>query len=1662
METDDPLQRLRILQRDLTAFAESRLPNVARLSAELDASIEDLKKLLEKKKKNQASRKELDPNTTPKPETVRIQDADYKVNEDFRQAALLVADELDLDELEAAKLCIDASPVDMSQVDTTLPYRAVLRYHDHRQALLECLRLVLQQRDNLDDLEESNRPYFIERVDALVKGADGGASGFWNKCIAGLGEVEGALKKVEDHRQTMLMTGADLQGDQAEAMEAQRLLLTRQHELLAGIMTILLRLDVVGEVDFRALMSKAASLEAPLDITIHYLPIIIGASSLFGERTIASSTAHNLHKLFAAGPAQQQWKQPNLKAATIVCWLAEYNSRFADPHADPMLAVADRQKAEQERSDLFMQAVRDKAFHLLLAACKFAKPEVWHDPAKLGLVGFLLAESQTVSADAPPASDEFATLLAAELQGFTKSFVGNQPDVVRRLKSEEDDQRRLKFSLPPSEPSRYEPDLERFIVIMSYAFQDDPDAAQDFWSDRESNLYGFLRWVSQRLPTPRVAAFCELLRSIASDPKSANQAHRFLLEDTAMVSGKLRKTYSVSWAQIFAELDTYASSLRDRPAAPQAAGQDASAVGIDYVEGVETGIMLEAYLRLASHICRVSPDARNWLLREQSFHLGDNMFSLAASGIEGRIQASCFNMLSAMLTDKSTEVNDGMWVMLDDRIAGGGPAGSSVPRPQMAGRPPIAERHYLQRYNDRPETATAFVALLNALVTPSVAQADLTLDTLPFPENLGAATRHAGIDAYVDFAIGIVFGLSYNHARAGSDTTEIDVLRYTCLEFVFQCLSSFNEDLMLLANVSNIAVDSAIRTSSLATYARLHPFARVMEWLFNNNVTAMLFVTTQQNGDMLNGLDANSPPVQATLKGVQVMNLAMKLQATYFDIVRPVIKTQSTSRARVVANPALASFDEVILSQLSAVVDIAGFTASRHADLSLEALSLLQKLSGSRKLSETADLGSGRVRVGNRLIGVLAEVSDAIAMELAPDFQIFEFDIETGEVPLKLVKAKATLGMLNSSLDASVSRPTVAHVLLGLHCNERTLEVAPHSAFAFGKSLFHAIVACAAQAPIALAPSNLSWLLGVKRGCLDVVLKLALSPLTSRLVREELRVMEFLAALSKNQVTAMASPLWDARSLADPEALLDSSALAIRDFLRVRELFFQYAGLELRAATEERAFSVQERTVSTLRGMINSPGGEQEPTLSIIELFDFLDIETAPALDVSGKYLAELDMSVCTKDDREIGTAYDLKTAEGLFVLRKRELEINGSIKDASEGQQLDDEIRATLASLLSKNNWHSIRIARIAALEGWTDLLSLMVTSGGLEQVDVAALALQGLQAILPRFEKSLSHSLDSAALLAKLTLGLVPAAITAFGRPMQQNANAAHEKLTSAFRVCLKTITDSGTGLALRDVCYRICCAVINSMPLKVVNGKPSPSPHAKQLLQLVHITGDRLLAVVTEDAFSGRGSTRVSAVLFLDALMALFQAGRVNAAMLRAVSKLNFVPVLIDTSIGSVASSFQGESGELITTLAYFHTALALLLRICRTADGTQLVLNSGFFAAISDSRLFSTDPDIGLDIDNPVALKEFYKLLSAVLRVITAIVVARGPSNAAMLQQAKSFLQQNRFSMQAVFKRTSAVQKTSGPPEKEAVDVANEFSKLMLVTGFLEVSALTSTP
>lgn len=129
----------------------------------------------------------------------------------------------------------------------------------------------------------------------------------------------------------------------------------------------------------------------------------------------------------------------------------------------------------------------------------------------------------------------------------------------------------------------------------------------------------------------------------------------------------------------------------------------------------------------------------------------------------------------------------------------------------------------------------------------------------------------------------------------------------------------------------------------------------------------------------------------------------------------------------------------------------------------------------------------------------------------------------------------------------------------------------------------------------------------------------------------------------------------------------------------------------------------------------------------------------------------------------------------------------------------------------------------------------------------------------------------------------------------------------------------------------------------------------------------------------------------------------------------------------------------------------------------------MLNAGLFPVIRASALFSTDPDIGLDVDNPAALKIFFELMLAVLKIVAAVLMARGVENSQMKDMVRDFLSENRGSLVAVFKRNAKIGwRSNGAQPSEEDDAmsvvlsecVDMYSLLISATGWLEVSTLWS--
>ncbi|KAL0263599.1 hypothetical protein SLS55_002580 [Diplodia seriata] len=1670
MADTDSLESLEGLHEDLLALSESRLPNIDRLFSELLVRVDEFKKLLDKPRKNDRSREAL------RNDTLEIDGEKYQVNDEFKQDVVRAADFIDLDEIEATRLCLAAQD-DAVELDRSLYAAAIIRFHKRRQFLLESLRLVLKQSHDPEGNEELATLFgeYVRKVLGIgeqMRLENGHA--YWQKCLASMGDIERWLQGLAD-----LMLAGNMVGKPAEEMEMidyQRGSLVRQHESLAAICTHLIKAGYTSIDNFRGLIGTLKTLNKHDVVLVHYVPIITSSISqlVSSERSSSLEDARALHKVVVAGKEGDGWKLRNFHAAVIVWWLVEYSGRYVDPA--PLNGV-DLDAEAEDRSQLFLDSIRDGAFHFMLSVSQDVRPNKWYDPAKARLLSFVLQDSPSLPPDPTAIAGFFQVIFTEQMQLFVDSFITNMPDTLRKLKVEEDDKRRMIHSRFHPGPVEQELHLERFFLIISYAFAESPDAAQSFWSDTDGNLYGFLQWAAKRQTTPRAAAFCEMLKSLTEGEDCAAAAHRFLQEEGIVASGKLRRTTSLSYQHILSELQFYATSIKEKPTpSPTMRYQRSAQDSDDYLVEPETGLMLECHLRLLTHLCRESSEARSWIFHNPNFPVVDMLLQLATIPTESRLRANVFNVLSSLLVAKTTPVGDSIWTQLDSWITHNSVPHAITSRATNPGSI-SPEKILFDTVATDYDEATAFMTLLTALVAPYVDESGLH-DTLPFPETLGSSYRMPGIDKYVDFALERVFG---QLCKKIEDPLQLHILRWHCLNFITVCLSTFNEDLVVFANSSSMHVDSAMQSSSLLAYVQLHPFARVMEWLFNDNVIASLFAAAHQDAAQVNTSSFDSPLLMSLGKSIEVLYQIMRLQNTYLDIERGGHRSKNATQKRRVANTALASFEDAVLNHLEIVVDLGLYCGTGHQDLILCSIHLLEKLTSSRKLVVSPMAGFGQRSDRSKVIGIMEKDndSDRIAKALTVEMSLDQREFERGpEAPGYLIK-EGILDFLNSCLEVIPNRPTVAHLLLGFSCGVSTLDIPEDGLFVAGHSLFHSILRLAVEYPEMIGDSFTPWSSTIKQKCINILMKLWRSPLSSAFVMTELRASEYFHSQMLRQHLADKHTLFAGTNIIDPEFIFNPSAVALEKFLQQRTAFFEYTARELHLVGGLP--TARARMQSTLLGLTILPDGEQMANPSVFDMFDFMELEVKGDLNLPElPLLGTLDFKVCRSSD---GPKYDLRHVHELISIKSSELRKAGRILSIVEEQQMQADGELVVAYCTSVNRREDIAHARSEVLKAWTQLMMVLLEKGEFDDSTRTSFILQALQVTLPKLEKAYSEDVNPAIDLADLARRLL-ANVNFKSKSIEEkgrSSDLAKDRLLQLFRVALSGIFCIMSNAVLREICYQICyrylrgtsndagkatttaalgrsfSATLNASVLNasaLVKSAAQPSTLSSQTMRTVKSAGSQLIDVVCDDSYAGQGTCRISALLFLDALVAL-SAREDERYIIDSLVRLNFIDVLVD-SIKLIPTELRNTSAADVPLLLSFIDAyLALLLRISQTKAGAAQVLNAGLFSSIRESQIFSTDPDFGFEIDNPHALRKFFDLMLSVLRVVNSVVVVRGPQNEQCRRQARDFVADNRASVVAVFKRAA---RKGGPGEQatgaDLEELVDAFCLLMAATGFLE--------
>ncbi|TVY19835.1 Nucleoporin [Lachnellula arida] len=990
-------ERFQALYADLVDLSEAKLSDPERLELQIEAQIPAFKSLLDKRTRNEESRKSL---ATGK---LDVDGEQYAINEEFQAASLRLADDLNIDELDAARLFLDSQDDTSGQPAHTA---AIIRFHQRRKSLLDCLHKITQISADID--QEDNVRRVLQAFVGRIVSSSESTTRYAQKCVSSMGDIKTWLQSLADKVNGASVLGQSQQPDFLETIQFQQTSLVIQHESLGLIVLWLVKLNHSKMADFDLVLDTLKKADRYDNLLLHYFPVLGAYISRFGGTegggTMAEAKSLN-DRLFAQD--QNPWALSYVHAAFRAWWLAEYSGWYVEINDG---SIPDNQLEDEttQRSKQFTEALKDGAFDFLLSISADAKPIDWHDPARQGLRQWLQRKTPVILNGSFQFSKVFQTALMEQLEAFIEAFITNLPDVLRKLRTDEDEQRQL------NQEHDHDLDLERFLVIISFSFEKRPKAAlEGFWDVRDGALMGFVHWASRRASTPLVTAFCEMLQSISEDEECATAAHDFLLDSGPQSSGKMRRTHSLSWNQIFKELTFFSSKIRDRPALPQPQTYRAGKPPSDFAEAEpESSMMLESYLRLITRLCAESTAVRTYLLQHASFHITELLFQLASSAIGPRLRACAFTTLRSFLSHKSRNVGQFMWTTLDIWVSGGYAPGSSAPKAASSGgatSSASAAGAILKGLTSGFEEPTAFVQLLHALVSPYEDDCGL-YDGLPFPEQLGISSRMPGIDPYIDYALGEVFGSRVSEL---TDIIQQRLLRLSCLEFITICLDTFNENLVIFASQSNVAVDTAISTSNLENYVLLHPFSRVMEWMFNDKVVTALFAAIHQEANDVCAAEPDSPLVLSLLKSIHVVTKVLDLQPTYLDIIKPLIKSHSTYRRSPVPNAAFTAFEDGILSHLNIIPDLGRYCGAGHPDLVIASLKLLEKLSASPRLTSGPTSGLSRGVDRNKALAALDDDAEEISKILLREMDV---NIDINGAPTVRNTSSSSGSLTSSSL----------------------------------------------------------------------------------------------------------------------------------------------------------------------------------------------------------------------------------------------------------------------------------------------------------------------------------------------------------------------------------------------------------------------------------------------------------------------------------------------------------------------------------------------------------------------------------------------------------------------------------------------------------------------
>lgn len=180
------------------------------------------------------------------------------MNEEFQTASLRLADDLNIDELDAARLFFQSQDeADASgQPPNTI---AVISFHQRRKLILDSLRTIVQLAADVD-LDETIREALREVVFRIIE-PKGRSTTYVQKCLSSMADVKVWLHSLADKLNSAPVLGKAHQPGFVEAIQFQQASLVTQHESLGLIVFWLVKLNNSVATDFDLVLDTLRSVD---------------------------------------------------------------------------------------------------------------------------------------------------------------------------------------------------------------------------------------------------------------------------------------------------------------------------------------------------------------------------------------------------------------------------------------------------------------------------------------------------------------------------------------------------------------------------------------------------------------------------------------------------------------------------------------------------------------------------------------------------------------------------------------------------------------------------------------------------------------------------------------------------------------------------------------------------------------------------------------------------------------------------------------------------------------------------------------------------------------------------------------------------------------------------------------------------------------------------------------------------------------------------------------------------------------------------------------------------------------------------------------------------------------------------------------------------------